>query len=984
MRCPPAPAPASRASPSAASVSAETRWRSGSPRGERPGERRAGTARAPGGARPRAPRVPALPERAAADFTFDDKVIVRDNPRLASPGRVGEIFTSHYFGGPLSTAKNYRPVVLLTYAVQRWTTGTDPLPFHVVNVALHVGTTLLFAAWLLALGMPRGPSLAAAALFAVVPIHVEAVTGIVGRAELLVASLVFLAALLFRRATDGPRLRRVAVRGRPRRVPPRRSSRRRTPSSFPASSSSESSCGATRTSRSARGSGGRRFRSPASSFRSRRSPPSGSSRMGGLVAKKEAFFELDNPLAPLPHLLRAANGLWLLLRYVAKTFVPLGLSADHSAHALDLSRRSPTRARAPASPPSSGSWRWASRRSDGSPSSPSAIAFFLGTFLPTSNVFFPIGTIYGDRLAYLPSAGLLAAAAGLVAALPALSSGFRAGAPRRRARDVRGRHRRAERGLPRRRAALRRHGREGPALRARPLQRGVPGVGRAARRSSARASLEKAVALFPRYYDAWALLGLVARKEGAVGRRPGLLSPGARAQAGLRDRLAGAREGRGGVGAARRGGAGLRRRAPAPSTLRAAASPARGASPRPRPARGGPCGLARGARRGRRKRARAHSAWRGPSSALGREAEAVSEARRALAAAPGWLEARLFLAERYEARGNAVAAAAELGRAVRGAPRDPKPARLLLELGTREAMARGIASTVLPGIEKSFGSPRGTSRCAPPSRRIGGRGPPCSLATPQSAKSGGITAARARRLPKDANQGEVRQRAEEDREGEHADRPLDPDRPHRRSGLRPEGRPEEVAPRHAGHGLLPRADDEASERQGHRADGAEGQGVDDERAEEDVELVELQEDRDEERDDPVEAEERREGDGDADREGGRDLLRLVVPAEHLEELGPETLEPAVVGRQGRDRRPRLPRVRRARSPGPSGPGPWNVTRRPWRSGRSPGPAAGRSRPPAARTTFDVASSRPIRRTAKRAATFPIAPSRWGGTAKRRP
>ncbi len=47
--------------------------------------------------------------------------------------------------------------------------------------------------------------------------------------------------------------------------------------------------------------------------------------MGGLVSKKEAFFDLDNPLAPLPHLLRAANGLWILLRYVAKTFVPLGL-----------------------------------------------------------------------------------------------------------------------------------------------------------------------------------------------------------------------------------------------------------------------------------------------------------------------------------------------------------------------------------------------------------------------------------------------------------------------------------------------------------------------------------------------------------------------------------------------------------------------------------------------------------------------------------
>ena len=140
-----------------------------------------------------------------AGFTFDDGTIVRDNPRLAAPGKVGEIFTTHYFGGPLATGKNYRPVVLLTYAVQRWTTGTDPFPFHLVNVLLHAGTTLLFAAWLLALGMPRAPSVAAAALFAVVPIHAEAVTGIVGRAELLVALLVFLSALLFLQATEGPR-----------------------------------------------------------------------------------------------------------------------------------------------------------------------------------------------------------------------------------------------------------------------------------------------------------------------------------------------------------------------------------------------------------------------------------------------------------------------------------------------------------------------------------------------------------------------------------------------------------------------------------------------------------------------------------------------------------------------------------------------------------------------------------------------------------
>ena len=42
---------------------------------------------------------------------------------------------------------------------------------------------------------------------------------------------------------------------------------------------------------------------------------------------------------------------------------------------------------------------------------------------------------------------------------------------------------------------------------------------------------------------------------------------------------------------------------------------------------------------------------------------------------------------------------------MRGAPRDPEPARLLLELAAREPMARGIASTELAGLRKNFGDP---------------------------------------------------------------------------------------------------------------------------------------------------------------------------------------------------------------------------------------------------------------------------------------
>jgi tetratricopeptide (TPR) repeat protein len=637
-----------------------------------------------------------------ADFTFDDKTIVRDNPRLSSPGRVGEVFTSHYFGGPLSAAKNYRPAVLLTYAVQRWTTGKDPLPFHVVNVALHAGTTLLFAAWLLALGMPRGPSVAAAALFAVVPIHVEAVTGIVGRAELLVAFLVFLSALLFGRATGGPRLR-----------------------AWPYAGALAAFLLALFTKENAvvlpgvvvlgellrRGADeppGPRLRRKALALCGLLVPLAALVAvrvlaMGGLVSRKEAFFDLDNPLAPLPHLLRAANGLWLLLRYVSKTFVPLGLSADHSAHALDLvtSLADPRALAGLAFVLGLAVAGLAALRRR--PLVSLGLALFLGTILPTSNVLFPIGTIYADRLAYLPSAGLLAAAAGLFAALPAFSGGFRAAVLGVVLATYAG-------------ATVARNEvfRDDERLFAEMVEK-VPRSARAwynvaylawgrGESNAAKASLEKAVALFPRYYDAWALLGHALAKEGRPQEARAALRESVRLKPdnefGWRG-LAKVEEESGRLDEAERALGGGLRRLPRSAPLlrrRAALLHARQRHEEARAAWSAALAASGGSAEDRLGLART-------LSALGLEPESIAEGRKAVSAAPASVAPRVFLAERYEARGGTVGAAAELARAARAAPRDPEPARRLLELATRSPLARGIASTALPGIERSFGRP---------------------------------------------------------------------------------------------------------------------------------------------------------------------------------------------------------------------------------------------------------------------------------------
>jgi hypothetical protein len=84
----------------------------------------------------------------------------------------------------------YRPLPLATYAID-WLLGW-PAWFHAVNVMWHVGVSvavaLLARRWVNDLG-----ALAAGLVFAVHPVHVEAVANLVGRTELMAAAFSVLA-----------------------------------------------------------------------------------------------------------------------------------------------------------------------------------------------------------------------------------------------------------------------------------------------------------------------------------------------------------------------------------------------------------------------------------------------------------------------------------------------------------------------------------------------------------------------------------------------------------------------------------------------------------------------------------------------------------------------------------------------------------------------------------------------------------------------
>ncbi len=121
-------------------------------------------------------------------FAYDDVPIVLTNPTLDPAQPWWRAWTEPYWPGTNAGEELdvlYRPLAVQTYAWERRAFGTAPAPFHITNVMLHVLACLGVLAVARRLNFGDPGSLAAAAWFAVHPIHVEAVANVIGRAEIL-------------------------------------------------------------------------------------------------------------------------------------------------------------------------------------------------------------------------------------------------------------------------------------------------------------------------------------------------------------------------------------------------------------------------------------------------------------------------------------------------------------------------------------------------------------------------------------------------------------------------------------------------------------------------------------------------------------------------------------------------------------------------------------------------------------------------------
>lgn len=130
-------------------------------------------------------------------FVQDDRAVIVSNPAAHSIGAALRAFDDPYWP-PESGAGLYRPVTILSYAVDWTLSGGRAGWLHVMNALWHGLAALLFtlvlARWLSPLG-----AVAAGLVFAWHPVHVEGVASLVGRAELLAAALILGAVLAARR-----------------------------------------------------------------------------------------------------------------------------------------------------------------------------------------------------------------------------------------------------------------------------------------------------------------------------------------------------------------------------------------------------------------------------------------------------------------------------------------------------------------------------------------------------------------------------------------------------------------------------------------------------------------------------------------------------------------------------------------------------------------------------------------------------------------
>jgi Flp pilus assembly protein TadD len=338
----------------------------------------------------------------SAGFVLDNKPLLLQDPRIhEATGRNIDLIFRHTYWWPTGEAGLYRPLTTLSYLLNYAIHENRDVPagYHWINLILHTGNVLLV--YLVSRRLIRSfwPPVFIAALWAVHPAGTESVTNIVGRADLLAAGAVLGGFLIYLRSNSSAGWRRVAWLLALAAI---------TAAGVFSKESAVTVLGVVAlcelTWRKERGRGRALILGCAAMLL----PTAVMLYQRSVVLARSPAAEFpftDNPIAGADFWIGHLTALKVMSRYLSLAAWPR-LSCDYSYSQIPLATGS------------AGDWiawiivaaaaagvvmlyRW------------NRTAFFFSafsfiTFLPTSNLLFPIGTIMADRLIYLPLVGLLA------------------------------------------------------------------------------------------------------------------------------------------------------------------------------------------------------------------------------------------------------------------------------------------------------------------------------------------------------------------------------------------------------------------------------------------------------------------------------------------------------------------------------------------------------------------------------------------------
>ena len=137
-------------------------------------------------------------------FVWDDETLVRENSFIRNSTYISAAFTTDLVHNSHGGTAYYRPLQTITYMVDYFYWGLNPVGYHLTNLLLHLLCAILV--WLTIRQFTDNPitALVVALIFAVNPINTSAITYVAGRADSLALAGMLGAFLFYRHYREQP------------------------------------------------------------------------------------------------------------------------------------------------------------------------------------------------------------------------------------------------------------------------------------------------------------------------------------------------------------------------------------------------------------------------------------------------------------------------------------------------------------------------------------------------------------------------------------------------------------------------------------------------------------------------------------------------------------------------------------------------------------------------------------------------------------